>query len=211
MLLSLQYQSKKNNIKLKIKKTHNMKNVLILLVAFLTSFSVLANDVNFDLITDLTNKTITLDLKKNAGTNVSVQIVDLDGAVVFNEQFKANKKSRKYNLSNLAIGTYDLIIEDESSITTKKVYISKASLLVDEKAEIIKKPTIISNTNNWIVKNNSDIVIDFSISDDKTVLTKQTLVPGGLDKKIFTDNIERGIYTLTYTINGRDYYVNVTK
>jgi hypothetical protein len=188
-----------------------MKNVLILVVAFLTSFSVLANDVNFDLITDLTNKTITLDLKRNIGSEVSVLIVDLEGTTVFNEKFKASKKARKYNLSNLAVGTYDLIIEDATSITTKKVYISNASLLVDDKALVVNKPTIINNGSYWIIKNNSDVVVDFTISDENNVLTRQTLTPGGLDKKIYTAKLEPGIYSITYNINGRNYYDTVTK
>lgn len=188
-----------------------MKNVLILLVAFFTSFNVLANDVNFDLIADITNKTIVLDLKNNVGGNVSVSIVDLDGKTVFNEAFKANKKNRKYNLSNLTVGTYTLLIEDEKAVTTKKVYISKASLLVDDHAEVVNKPTIINNGDSWIIKNNANVVIDFTISDAQNILTKQSLVPGGLDKKINTTKLSAGSYSIAYTINDRDYYTTVTK
>jgi hypothetical protein len=188
-----------------------MKNVLILVVAFLTSFSVLANDVNFDLITDLTNKTITLDLRKNLGSDVSVLIVDLEGTTVFNEEFRASKKARKYNLANLAVGTYELIIEDATSITTKKVYISNANLLVDDKALVIIKPSIVKTGDSWIVKNNADVVVDFTISDENNVLTKQTLKPGGLDKKIYNTKLESGTYSVSYSINGREYYTTITK
>jgi hypothetical protein len=188
-----------------------MKNIVVLLVAFLTSFAAMANDVNFDLITDITNKTIILDLKNNLGGDVTVSILDLDGTTVFNEAFKANKKNRKYNLSNLKIGTYTLIVEDVKAVTTKKVYISNANLLVDDIANVVNKPSIIKNTDSWIIKNNSNTEISFTLSDASNVLTKQTLVPGALDKKLYTTNIPSGVYYITYTINGREYYSTITK
>jgi hypothetical protein len=188
-----------------------MKNIVVLLVAFLTSFAAMANDVNFDLITDITNKTIILDLKNNLGGDVTVSIIDLEGTTVFNEEFKANKKNRKYNLSNLNVGTYTLIVEDVKSVTSKKVYISNASLLVDDNANVVNKPTMIKSGDSWIVKNNSNTEIGFTISDANNILTKQKLVPGALDKKLYTTNIPSGVYYITYTINGRDYYSTITK
>jgi hypothetical protein len=189
-----------------------MKNVLVLFLAIFTSVSLFANDGNFSILTDKDSKTMVIDLKKNLGGNVVISIVSLDGETVFSEAFKADKKARKYNLSNLKVGTYTLIIEDEEKVSSKKVHISKASLLVDNKIEEMIKPTVISNGDFWVLNVVNLVGANIIITDeDGNKIYSQVVESSSLNKRFNVSKLPSGTYYINYDLNGKTFSNTVSK
>ncbi len=189
-----------------------MKNVLVLFLAIFTSASLFANEANFSILADKDNKTMVIDLKKNLGGSVVVSIIDFEGETVFTETFKANKKARKYNLSNLKVGTYTLIVEDAEKVTSKKVHISNASLLVDNNTEELVKPTVVNNGEYWVLNVSNIVGAKITILDEEgNNLYNYVVESTSLNKKFNVSKLAEGSYTVNYELNGKNFTNTVVK
>ncbi len=192
----------------------NMKQILVLFAMLMLNLSnVSASESPYLITVNMDTKVMAVDFSKILGKTVNVTINDMKENEVFSELVTVRSKSRLYNLKNLNVGTYTVIVEDENQITYQKVYVSKNSLLADEKVEEINKPSIIQADNKWIVNGiNPNFPAVANIYDlDGNKVFSESIANGTKSKAYNVAKLEKGVYTFIFSVNGKSFIQSVTK
>lgn len=164
-----------------------MKNAMkfgLALVAFLTAFTMHANDANFS-VSVKSGKVISFTL--NETKNVHVSITGKEGATLFNEVLKSKegKITRTYDLAALPSGTYYLETETAAKVSRHEITIDDTTATVASKTvSEIYKP-VLTKKDGFVsvsILNNEKLPVELKLYDSnnnelysETIKGQQTL------------------------------------
>jgi hypothetical protein len=186
-----------------------MKKVLLFLMVAFTSLNAFA-DANY-LVNAEKNKVMVIDLRKTSGKEVNVTIVDANGETIFAEILSSNASFRKYNLSELATGTFTVVVDDKNTVSFQKIYISNYELLVDANIETITKPTVTKRQNKWVVNNTNNVDGTLLLADSNGEIIYKGAIAAHKLLSLNNVKLAAGNYTLTYTVNNKTFNYTLNK
>jgi len=193
-----------------------MKNAMkfgLALVAFLTAFTMHANDTNFS-VSVKSGKVISFSL--NDTKNVHVSIVGKQGTAIFNEVLKSKdgKITRTYDLAALPSGTYYLETETANKVSRHEITIdgTTATVAGTTVAEIYK-PVLVKKDGfvSISILNNEKTPVEIKMYDDnnnelysETITGEQTLSKTFDIRKSSAHN-----FTLVTSYNNKTFVENI--
>lgn len=195
-----------------------MKNVfkritmlLMLLLTVVVSAKPMFDDV---IVSTLKSKTINLQLSNFDG-NVDVLIKDIQGVLLYEEEFKGAKLSKSFNLDLLPDGSYTIELSSETRINTIPLKIENSTVKVLEGSEvIIYKPVVrIKDDLVYISKLSMlDEKISMELYEKDAILYKSTPESSiTFGKVLDISNLPKGEYTLVLNYANRTHETTIKK
>ncbi len=189
-----------------------MKQILALFTVVMLNLNVMASENPYLINVNIDTKVMELDLSKIVGKTANVTINNMKGEEIFSEFITVKSKSRLYNLKNLSVGTYTVIVEDENQVTYQKVYVSKNSLLADGQVEEITRPMVTQRNQKWIVSStNNSYPSNVTIVDNEgnVIYTEKSKLYAPV-KSYNVSKLKSGEYRLDYTVKNKTFSQNIT-
>ncbi len=193
----------------------NLKSKTILsVVIILSSFSVQGFASSPATITTTEDRKIVVDISDLSGDHATCKIKDQEGAIVYFEKIaQSNLAIKKYDLSQLTPGSYELILEDAMSIEVIKFELTDAEVKYFDKAKTVYKPTIVEKENKIVYFNQLALnkAVNITITKNGEYYYNQVYndLPT-ISKKIDFSAAEKGDYLIEVSILGETFYNNIS-
>ena len=194
-----------------------MKNTFIKIlsvVLIIGSFSQLkGNDrylfVSVDAKTN--NEKIVVDLSSLAGSDVSCQILNEEGIVVYVDDFRVQRSGLKsYNLENLESGQYTFILNDIRQTLEYNVVKEDYNVSIQDSPEVTFKPTITNSNKNiadfHLLSLGKNVILELNNSEGKEIFKQSYEGTNTISKRFNMTGSPRGEYTLTVRVGDVTYY-----
>jgi hypothetical protein len=158
-------------------------------------------------------KTFTLNLANIGKDVMRIEIRDENNAVLSLEQVQNKARySKKFNLTQLPIGTYQLTLSNSTSKIIQPITVSKTAVLMDEKLRIENYKPYLKFSNGKLdlnALNTSDLPVVFSIRDsgDQIVFEEKIKDTQAISKRYNLSDLPVGTYSTEVRI-GTEVYVD---
>lgn len=171
----------------------NIKNILTA-ITLLVGLHVSATAIE-PTITPGINKTFTLDLADWATQTVDVQITDLYGRILLNDNMTATRKV--YNLKNLEKGTYTIAVSNRTAIMSTVVDVTNDAV-VSRKSTIRYRPVLAVAKDHFDVNalTEGKAVFVSIYSEGNTVFTKKYVNTPTVTQRYDLTQLPAGEYTI---------------
>jgi hypothetical protein len=154
-------------------------------------------------------KILVVNLNDWANSDVSVSIQDQDGLVLHNDNFQTGTTlGRKYNLKNLPLGTYNLIIENSTKKAIHELTVDENSVSMEPLPNALAYIPFVDIKENTISLNQLTLGNDLSvfISDNKNTFFEKTFSnENTVNQKFDINSLPRGKYEFSIQCNN-EYY-----
>lgn len=179
--------------------------ILILLVSL---FSLVANASNTPNTITGIGKSIVVKTAGWKSEKVKIQISDLNGVIVMDEEVKSLNNSRVYNLKNLPNGNYIVQISNELRQSTQDFVIKDNNVIVSPEINTTFKPVLIWN-DNTLDLNLMNLGGKASLSlldEDNNVVFNNSLEGVAIHKRYDTKKLSSNkAYTVVVNVNNKSY------
>ena len=183
-----------------------MRNLIVLTILILSASSTFAEKypkVNFD-----ENKTLFVNLNDWAGLNIDIEIRDLKGEVLHESQVqKGATLTKKYNLKNLPVGEYELILHSDMKKAIYPIEVTENAVkMLPVENPVVFKPMVAYKKNN-IEFNQLALgrTVTFTITDRTgTFFTKTFQNEASINTKFDVTKLPAGNYTVA--VIGQNQY-----
>ncbi len=183
-----------------------MRNLIVLTILILSASSTFAEKypkVNFD-----ENKTLFVNLNDWAGLNIDIEIRDLKGEVLHESQVqKGATLTKKYNLKNLPVGQYELILHSDMKKAIYPIEVTENAVkMLPVENPVVFKPMVAYKNNN-IEFNQLALgrTVTFTITDRTgTFFTKTFQNEASINTKFDVAKLPVGNYTVA--VIGKNQY-----
>ncbi|MXN92863.1 hypothetical protein GR160_16670 [Flavobacterium sp. Sd200] len=189
-----------------------MKNAMkfgLALVAFLTAFTMHANDTNFS-VSVKSGKVINFVI--NETKNVHVSIYSTENVAIFDEVLKSKdgKITRTYDLAALPSGTYYLETETPAKVSRHEIVINGATATVTGKTLAdIYKPVLIKKDGlvSVSILNNEKTPVEIKVYDENSNELYSEIIKGEqtLSKTFDIRNTTAQNFTLVTSYNNKTF------
>ena len=194
-----------------------MKNTFIKILSvalFIGSFSQLNGSDRYFFISvdaNTNNEKIVVDLSSLAGSDVSCQILNEEGIVVYVDDFRIQRSGLKsYNLENLESGQYTFILNDIRQTLEYDVVKEDYNVAIQDSPEVTFKPTITSSNKNiadfHLLSLGKNVILKLNNSEGKEIFKQSYEGTNTISKRFNMTNSPRGEYTLTVRVGDVIYY-----
>lgn len=199
------------------KMIENLSYYLFVTVLLLNTSNVLANNSKPELkILNSERKIITLNAGNLEQTTLTIRVFDKEGVNLLREDVAINNNlSKAYNFSKLPNGTYEVEIEDLTSIRNYVVIINKENFNIIENGEKeIYKPIV--NTVNKSVSVNllnlerEDIVLSIFNRAGEKVYSEQIKQTAAIHKKYDLSVLPTGKYSVSINSKTKSFNVGIS-
>ena len=198
-----------------------MKNLIknfALITAFLTVGILTAKDIEpnpFAIVKKLDGKLINLSLNNLSG-NVAVIIKDIYGEVLYSENFNSFTTTKKYDLSLLPSGNYNISLETETKIKVVPFSVDHKNVDIKEENKTISfKPVIhlkgdLIYVSKLAVRNEK---MKVSLYDESSNLIYQQNIKGSnnIGKVLNMAKLQKGKYTVVAESEGNKVVKSIIK
>lgn len=186
----------------------NFKNLFLAVAIILTASTTYAN-IN-PTINLQEAKVLVVDLNDWAKADLKISIKDENNEVLLDDQLNAGQlTSRKYNLKNLPIGNYTLIIAGSQKVAVHSIDVSNNSVVINNQdVEVYFRPTL--TVKEGAVELNHLALgkkVQVSISDQRGVFfVKEYKDMGSVNKRFDTSTLPKGSYVVS--VSTKNQYVS---
>lgn len=195
-----------------------MKNVfkrIIMLLMLLLTVVVSANPMFDDVIVStLKSKIINLQLSNNDG-DLNVLIKDIEGIVLYEEEFKGTNLSKRFNLDLLPDGDYTIELSSQTKTTTIPLKIENSKVKVLEGSEVvIYKPIVRIKDNMVYISKLSTIGEKVSVEfyeNDAILYKSKPISDVTFGKVLDISNLPKGDYKLVLNYANRTHQTIIKK
>lgn len=168
---------------------------IILSCIYLTSAS---NNPTHSTLTLIPNETsFVIDSEAFAGGVNYITVADKNGKIIFTDEIESNKQRIKYVLDNLPVDVYTVKLEGENLVEFYMINITGDVASIVE-TTTYSSPTIISQANKIIVKDNNDGQENISLTiynnDEDKVYSFSENYEGSYQKVFNLDQLTTGNY-----------------
>jgi len=190
-----------------------MKTLAILIFALFTTLSSFASVVE-PLATSVEGQTITVYFDNDKSEVLSISIVDKYGFELLSEKVQSkNRRSRKYNLTQLPYGKYTIKIDSDQKIVYKTIQTDKNnSVVLDEKTSY--KPTTFFENDKWMVNAlalGEKVDIKIYDSEYEPVYEEKFKNESVVAKSYDLSQLDYGVYTLSISVGDNNYSKVIAK
>lgn len=189
-----------------------MKQTLIFAIVVLMNTFLSASTTPF--ISASNDKVFILNLGASNKEAKTVKILDVEGNVVFTESVKGNITSKKYNLTQLASGSYTFIVENSQKIAQQSVTVSKKSVAITPFINETYKPDVKNNKGIWTVnalvlgKETKISLLDYA---GNTLLNESFNGKNTINRAYNTEKLESGKYIVNITVGNQEFAYTLEK
>ena len=192
----------------------NLKSNTILTVVILLSSLCVQSFASVHALITPENKKLVVDISDLYGDHASCMIKDQEGTIVFAEKLaESDQVIKKYDLSQLKQGLYELILEDAMSVEIVKFELTDTKINYVDKARTVYKPTIIKKADDLVYLNQLALNKKVKIAVTKNgedFFTKTYEGESSISKKIDFSTAEKGDYVIKVSILGETFYNTVS-
>ena len=198
----------------------------MLIAAFLFGKTAYANPIialeDDDAITKVdvkgsaTSKTMVLNLSNLQNDNVSISIMDSEEHVIYSETASDVKTfSKRFNLSQLAIGRYTLTVAQNKFKTIQPFDVTVKNVTVDESAKKVRFDPIIKVKEAKLEVNvplsENAVIINILDSEGNVVFEEVNDNTQSFRKRYDISSLPQGNYLVEVTYEGETFYHNIKK
>ena len=194
-----------------------MKNTFIKILSVLLvigSFSQLKGNDRYLFVSvnaKTNNEKIVVDLSSLAGSDVSCQILNEEGIVVYVDDFRVQRSGLKsYNLENLESGQYTFILNDIRQTLEYNVVKEDYNVSIQDSPEVTFKPTITNSNKNiadfHLLSLGKNVILELNNSEGKEIFKQSYEGTNTISKRFNMTGSPRGEYTLTVRVGDVTYY-----
>lgn len=180
-----------------------IRTVLLLCIANITLAS---GSTGF--VTEVSSSnTFVLKLKNPGKAPVQVVLKDSDGRTLYEEDGVESGINQMYNLKNLPLGTYVLIVTNDDRIAMQPITKGKNLLLIDTaKLQTILPPSIDHNSGYLDIKmvcpGNLSMHLKVEDNDGHVLYIQKIKSTGEFQKRLNLEQLENGHYHCSVAISG---------
>ncbi len=195
------------------KMTENIKSFLFVIVLLFIASNIFANNSKPSLeILNSERKVVTINIDNAKNTPVTIRIFDEQGTNLLKEKFAiSNQYSKAYNFSELPQGTYEVEIENHTSIRNYIVTTSSTNLTVVEIEEKeIFKPVVKSEGDyvlfNMLNLNLEDVEIAINNELGEEVYHEKIENTSAIHKSYNLSKLPSGRYSVVIRTQAKAFY-----
>jgi hypothetical protein len=162
-------------------------------------------------IKETDQKAFTLYIDNTNGGRVDVYLKDANGELLQSERIKKPEAiTQKYNLENLPVGEYKLIIEDGPKTITQTIVLGEYRLTVPKnlRAEYFE-PTVVLNNDNldftMLTPHETLVVIEIIDENGFKNYSVGTCEKGTVQRRFDISALEPGTYTVATHVEGQNF------
>ena len=199
-----------------MKKLMNVSLIALFFVAtqaFAAKPIFLGGKTVLNLDTKLSSKTVEVSLKEINRQGISIKLYDKNHTLLLTEQVASKNYSKRFNLQNLEIGSYELVFEDDLQITTQKLDLEKDGAVVDSESTVtLYKPQFKYNNNRLDINcfvGGKDVVVTISDQDGNAIFADKYSNLVVLENRYNLEKLARGNYFVQANIGGRSFDYSV--
>lgn len=184
----------------------NLKNLFLVAITLLVTVTTYAS--NYPSVISGSAKTLVVDLNDWAVTNLSISILDENNEVLIKDDLAAGQYNlRKYNLKNLPVGKYQLIIDGNKKVAVHTVEVDFKNVnIVAENARVYFRPRIEVEMNSVslnLLSLNEDVTV--AISDKHgTFFSKEYSNKNSINARFDITTLPEGEYT--FSVSTKDQF-----
>jgi hypothetical protein len=162
-------------------------------------------------------KSIMVSLNNVATEEVSISLQDNDGISFFSEKVKSTPRfAKKYNLSNLEAGSYNVIVTKKAIKTIQPFELTNTSVVLFETEKKEKfLPMVIQNGSkidvNVLLGNYSNIKVKIYNSEGQIVYDDMNYVVLTLHKRYDLEKLPKGAYVVEVVAGDETQYFTVAR
>jgi hypothetical protein len=189
-----------------------LKSITVMTLMFITMTS-MANNPKISLTSGIDSKSLIFEMDV-LSMESKIRMTDQNAQTIYSENILNTNYSKKFNLKDLEIGTYNFIIENPISSLVYTIVIDSNEIKIKNKVEYTAKP-IFRITGNKIsinLFNGNQQKVDIEILNSSSDIVFQESTKGELlvGKVINFDKAIKGNYTIIIKNGKETYYQNIT-
>lgn len=185
-----------------------IKKSLVIAMLFTAMVTVASNADSGVKFTVINSKMIDLKLKNSDG-NILISVKDIEGHLLYSENYKGLNFSKKYDLATLPNGEYLFEIEGKTKIKLMSFVVSSEKVSFNNEVETIYfKPTVRLDKNLVYVSKvtfNEEDALTVSLYDEKSneLYSEELISAINLGKILDVSKLEKGNYKLVLKTGNR--------
>ena len=146
---------------------------------------------------------ISLQLTNVIETQIQVSIKDLNGVTLYDDTLSKHKiNHRKYDLRNLPIGSYSVIVTYDKMMKIQKIKKQHNSIKIEkDTVQTIFKPTFNEHSDyldlNILSLSKQNIYLKIEDDEGRIIYTNQNQINGSYQKRFNLSQLQEGSYIFT--------------
>lgn len=192
----------------------NRKNRTILSTIIMALLLNIQGNAKVNVLKLSEDKKLILDLTDMYGGHATAMIKDQSGSIIFTDQFKqADQNAKKYDLSKLKEGSYQLILEDAMTVETVPFTLSNTKIEYLGEAHTVYKPKVDKKDGKFVVINhlalNKAVNLVVSKNGEEFYSENYEDEPS-LGLRIDFSKAESGNYVIKLSTQGETFYNTIS-
>lgn len=188
-----------------------LKSITVMTLMFITMTS-MANNPKITLTSGIDSKSLVFEMDDQTMES-KIRMTDKNAQTIYSENVLNANYSKKFNLKDLEVGTYNFIIENPFSSVVYTFVVDSKEIKIKNKEENTSK-SIFRITGNKIfinLFNGDQQKVDIEIMNSSSDIVFQESTKGELlfGKVINFDKAIKGNYTIIVTNGKETYYQNI--